>query len=59
MLPCFLATATPVPMTTGHAVAIEPRRFLAITLSRPAWIPELGMYYYKARIYSPPLLVSR
>jgi RHS repeat-associated protein len=20
-----------------------------------AWIPELGMYYYKARIYSPPL----
>ncbi|MDP2129914.1 MAG: RHS repeat-associated core domain-containing protein [Erythrobacter sp.] len=36
---------------TGNDIAIKGR----FRYTGQAWIPELGMYYYKARIYSPTL----
>jgi RHS repeat-associated protein len=41
----------------GLARRPRPRRSLwrSIQYTGQAWIPELGMYYYKARIYSPTL----
>ncbi|MCU0949400.1 MAG: hypothetical protein MUF47_14325 [Porphyrobacter sp.] len=36
---------------TGNDIATKGR----FRYTGQAWIPELGMYYYKARIYSPTL----
>lgn len=44
---------------TGNDPGSEPRAGIAtkgrFRYTGQAWIPELGMYYYKARIYSPTL----
>ena len=37
---------------SGNATVVQGGRF---QYTGQAWLPELGMYYYKARIYSPTL----
>ncbi len=46
-------TATQSDSATGGSTGIATKGRFRYT--GQAWIPELGMYYYKARIYSPTL----
>jgi RHS repeat-associated protein len=40
---------------SGDAAALTPANGARFLYTGQAWVPELGMYYYKARVYSPTL----
>lgn len=41
--------------STGDAAPLRPENGARFLYTGQAWMPDLGMYYYKARIYSPTL----
>ncbi|MCB2062010.1 MAG: RHS repeat-associated core domain-containing protein [Novosphingobium sp.] len=44
-----------VPTTDGGTAALTPANGARFGYTGQMWIPELGMYHYKARVYSPTL----
>jgi RHS repeat-associated protein len=44
-----------IPTTSGGAAQLTPANGARFGYTGQAWIPELGMYHYKARVYSPTL----
>lgn len=44
-----------VPTTTGGTANLTAANGARFGYTGQAWIPELGMYHYKARVYSPTL----
>lgn len=44
-----------VPTTSGGTANLTPDNGARFSYTGQVWVPELGMYHYKARVYSPML----